>query len=87
MLNNELMAQSARTWAQKLASISDPGQRIVTLFETAFNRPHESWEQQEALTFVSKQQATLGAKPDAAEAAWADLCHVIMNSPEFIYVR
>ncbi len=79
MLNNELIAQSAREWAKNLQKIPDPQQRIATIFETAFNRPPEPWEQKEAQAFLDKQQS--------AESAWADLCHVIMNSPEFIYVR
>ncbi|MBS1825679.1 MAG: DUF1553 domain-containing protein, partial [Acidobacteria bacterium] len=87
MLNNELIAQSARAWAKNVLAVPDPSQRVATLFETAFQRPPEDWEKQEALAFVARQEEALGAKPDAAQSAWADLCHVLMNSAEFIYVR
>ncbi|MBL8178307.1 MAG: PSD1 domain-containing protein [Bryobacterales bacterium] len=88
MLNNEFIAESARAWARHLlASQPEAARRVDTLFETAFLRPPEDWEREESLAFIARRQSALAARPDAAENAWAGLCHVIFNSPEFIYVR
>jgi hypothetical protein len=88
MLNNELVAQCARAWAKSvLAAESDARKRVERMYETAFARAPEDWETEETIAFTRKQEALLAGKADAAELAWADLCHVLMNSPEFIYVR
>jgi len=75
LLNNEFVAESARAWANKVQSEEkDPGRRIDILYAAAFARPPEDWEKKEALAFVANQN-------------WTDLCHVLINSAEFIYVR
>lgn len=88
MMNNEFVAAEARAWAlDLLRSEPDPSRRIGRLYEAAFARPPEDWETRETLAFVRKQSLKLASKRDAAVAAWSGLCHVLMNSAEFIYVQ
>jgi hypothetical protein len=47
-------------------------------------------ERKEALAFLDRQSAMLGARmsqEDARKAALTDLCHMLVNSNEFLYVN
>jgi hypothetical protein len=79
MLNNEFVALTAKWWAERTSNISETNTRIETLFEEAYARKPEAWELKETVAFL----ASRGNSPDA----WTDLCHVLVNSAEFIYVR
>jgi hypothetical protein len=80
LMNNEFVAESARAWARRvIGEESDPARRIDKLYASAFSRPPEDWEGKAALDFITAQGAN--------ERAWTDLCHVLINSAEFIYVR
>jgi cytochrome c553 len=77
MMNNELIRNMAAEWAARaVAARPDPDARVDLLFEEAFGRPPENWEKQEALAFTNGR-----------DDAWPDLCHVLLNSAELIYVR
>jgi len=76
MLNNEFVAAAAETWADKLTrEQTGPDARIQSMYLTAFGRPPEDWERAELKTYLAKN------------GSWSDLCHVLFNSAEFIYVR
>ena len=67
-----------------------PEQRIDALYLTAFARKPTDAEQSEALGFLDAQSARFGiAEPQrrTSPQAWADLCHVLFNLKEFIYIR
>ena len=94
MMNNEFVALAARRWAEKLRNESSSAEtRIGLAYESAFGRPPEDWERKEILEFVAGQSRRYADLPsdkgggDADLRAWADACHVLFNSPEFIYVR
>jgi hypothetical protein len=88
LMNNEFVAESARFWATRLIRESpEPRQRLEKMFVEAFARPPEDWEIRESLTFIDTQATTFAGKPDADQRAWADLCHVLFNATEFVYVR
>ncbi|MBL8229136.1 MAG: PSD1 domain-containing protein [Bryobacterales bacterium] len=77
MMNNELIRKLAEQWSARAAkSAPEADKRLDLLFEEAFGRPPEEWERKEVLGFVAGR----------AEA-WSDLCHVLLNSAELIYVR
>jgi hypothetical protein len=81
MMNNEFVAQQAANWAARtLAAESEGARRVAILFVDAYGRPPEDWETREALEFVSSR--TGGEKQ-----AWTDLCHVLLNAAEFVYVQ
>jgi uncharacterized protein DUF1553 len=82
LLNNEFVAQQADRWGAKVvAAASDPAERIRLMYRDAFARDPENSEVDEILAFVKEQGATEERK------VWASVAHVLVNSPEFIYVR
>ena len=61
------------------------------MYEAAFSRPvPEDHEIEDAIAFLDQQGRELGLDSDAArkdQRVWADLCHVIMNVKEFIFIK
>jgi hypothetical protein len=86
MLNNPLVTQQARLWAEQVLAV--PGRsdadRVAAMYETAFGRLPTAEEQTEALTFLAEQGKEYG-KPDVR--AWTDLAHVLFNVKEFVFVN
>ena len=87
MLNDPFVLDQARRWADRVLAEGDqaPEARVSSLFQTAFGRPPTDRERSAALAFLDGQAATYGMPGDAR--AWADLCHVLFNIKEFIYVN
>jgi hypothetical protein len=87
MMNNPFVVQQAEVWAKRV--LRDPSrsseQRIQEMYLSAFSRPATATELKEALDF-------LGPRPSTASEAeqlklWTDLCHVLMNTKEFIFLN
>ncbi len=80
MLNNPFVLEQADLWAKRV--LADPGktpqQRMTEMYLSAFGRPPTEKELAEALTFLKEQGGPRG---------WADLCHVLMNVKEFIFIN
>jgi hypothetical protein len=58
------------------------------MFVTAFARPAEEAEINQALVFLEEQRSRYGAGHRIDDPrVWADLAHVLFNSTEFIFVR
>jgi hypothetical protein len=55
--------------------------RVITMYETAFGRPPTENELAEALKFVE------GPGKADDPRVWADLCHVLMNVKEFVFIN
>ena len=89
MLNNELVAHQTERWAQRLlAEERDVGQRIETMFLEAFGRPPDLTERETCLAFLDEHKRRYGASTDPGDLrVWSDLCHMLMNAVEFIFVR
>ncbi|MBS0209550.1 MAG: PSD1 domain-containing protein [Planctomycetes bacterium] len=92
MLNAELVMDSADVWARRLLDTEhDPASRVRRAYYTAFGRAPTRGELDRALKFVAQLR---GASTDDARRAaaaelhaWALLCHGLLASNEFIYVR
>ena len=52
------------------------------MYETAFARPPDPAEVAEARAFLAQQPAG-----SAALQSWTDLCHVLFNVKEFVFVN
>ena len=84
MMNNPFILQQADLWGTK--ALAEQGlstdQRIQSIYEDAFARPATQLELKQALDFIHVQ-------PDGANnpQAWGDICHVLMNVKEFIYLN
>jgi Protein of unknown function (DUF1553) len=87
LMNNPLVVQQAELWAKR--TLAEAGltneQRIAKLYLTAFARPPEAAELKEALAFLDQQSKRYGG-PDNPRA-WTDLCHVLFNVKEFIFIN
>ncbi|MEQ9379816.1 MAG: PSD1 and planctomycete cytochrome C domain-containing protein [Pirellulales bacterium] len=92
LLNNELVAQQAGVWADNIlthqASNSD---RVEEAYLRAFSRRPSEQETTKAVDFLDQQRnryTSDGVTPGEAEAqSWQDLCHVLFNLSEFIFIR
>ncbi|MGH9628846.1 MAG: DUF1553 domain-containing protein, partial [Bryobacteraceae bacterium] len=83
LMNNEFVAQQAEKWAGHAMAVEpQPARRIERMYETAFARPPLPAETEKILEFVRVQSQSTGV-----EGAWADVAHVMFNSPEFIYLQ
>ncbi len=92
LMNDPLVIEQSKRWADRtLADASPtPEQRVESLYLTAFARRPTDAEKSEALSFLTSYPARSDATPDATKApreAWTDLCHVLFNVKEFIYVE
>jgi hypothetical protein len=87
LLNDPFVAQQARLWAKGTLSARGDGAedaRLDRLYETAFARQPTAAER--ALDKQFLQQSRLNAAT-TDERAWTDLCHVLLNVKEFLYVK
>ena len=65
-------------------------ERITTLYKTAFARPPRSEELEDARTFLGEQASAYALMPEqilGSRDLWADLCHVLFNTKEFIFLN
>jgi hypothetical protein len=81
MINGPWTMQRAKAFAQRVSSDSSLTleQRVAFAYALAFGRPPTSDETNEALRFIQTNAAK-------SEDAVVDLCHVLLNSNEFLYV-
>jgi hypothetical protein len=87
LMNDPFVIEQARIWATRAKSDSAkaPAQIVTGLYETAFSRQPTEKEMADALAFVQAQGREYG-QADSPQA-WADLCHVLLNVKEFVFVN
>jgi hypothetical protein len=87
LMNDPFVVQQAGQWAEDVGRDHDRSreQQIHWLYVTAFARPPSPNELREALAFVERQAKQHGGADDD-QRAWADLCHVLFNVKEFIFI-
>lgn len=88
MMNSPFVVAEARRWAER--ALAEPAassaERVGRLYLAAFGRPPTTPESVDALAFLAEQSTRYGAAENDPRA-WADLCHVLLNVKEFIFVR
>lgn len=91
LLNDPFVIGQAKIWAEKLIKQSkDRKTRISDVYLTAVGRRPTVTESQNAIEFIDLQAKSLGVGEgdiDNNLEVWRDLCHVIINLKEFIYIR
>jgi hypothetical protein len=87
LLNNELVLDWARSMAARVMNDSGitPEAAVDRAWKLAYSRLPNAEEKASALKFMERQMK-LEAKP-SREAAMADLCHMLLNSNEFVYLN
>ena len=92
LLNDPMVVEQSRVWARRVLADKSLSarERIRKMYLSAFARPPSDEEMADDLAFLDQQAAAFGAKPAermANEQAWADLCHVLFNVKEFIFIN
>lgn len=87
LMNNPLFQQQAEVWAKKTLAVPglNTAQRIDRLYREAYGRPVTASESSDAQAFLAEQDRAYG-KPDDPRS-WTDLCHVLFNVKEFIFIE
>ncbi len=93
LLNNPFVHQQAKAWAardlQTLKNLSLE-QRVERLFSEALGRKPSQNETQALVGFLQDQAAAYELPYTAQNTdprLWADLCHVLLNTKEFLYLQ
>ncbi|HEX7448671.1 MAG TPA: PSD1 and planctomycete cytochrome C domain-containing protein [Pirellulales bacterium] len=86
LMNSPFVVAEARRWADRLQPSESTTLRIERLYLSALARPPSNEERQAAAAFLAAQSRRYGAATNDPRA-WADLCHVMFNSKEFIFIE
>ncbi len=86
LMNDPFIISQATLWADHvLADTSTSAeQRIDSLYVAAFARHPTSTETAEAMTFLAANGAE---SPDEQRDAWSNLCHVLFNVKDFVFIE
>jgi hypothetical protein len=91
LMNDPFVVQQAQVWAKReLAEPADSvEQRLSRLYERAFSRPASDSEIADDIAFLKAQAESFGqeANWETGERSWSDLCHVLFNVKEFVFVK
>jgi hypothetical protein len=83
LLNDPFVLDQARAWAGRVRKEEpSPERRLDRLYRAAFGRAPEPRERAESLAFVDAKSHA----PGDEAAAWDDLCHVLLNTKEFLFI-
>jgi hypothetical protein len=92
LMNDPLVLDQAKLWASHV--LAEPGksptERITGMFKTALSREPRPAELQDMLKFIDEQGEGYGIAPAARQndpRVWGDLCHVMFNMKEFVFIE
>jgi hypothetical protein len=86
LMNSAEVLEWAKAFAERVtndAGLSEDA-RIDRAWKLAFSRAPEADERQRAREFLEKQTALAAGD---RQAAFTDLCHMLLNANEFVYVN
>jgi cytochrome c553 len=91
LLNDPFVVEQAKLWAASVAARrgTSARERVGDMYRAAFARSPHPHEEDAALDFLAEQQRVWGVGPERLDAdprPWSDLCHVLFNVKEFVYV-
>jgi hypothetical protein len=97
LLNAPLVKEQSRRIVERLFAACPPGEasadesRLNLLYMLVLNRPATESEQQDAIGFMKhfeRDRAVLpGAPANLAHAAWAEFCHALYASNDFLFLE
>jgi len=83
MMNNPLVREEAEGLARRLVEEhSETSERLIALFETAIGTPPSETQMKECEAFLADD-----SKSGDEVKRWSDLCHVVFNMKDFIFLR
>jgi hypothetical protein len=94
LLNDPLVVHQARRLAARVMQ-EEPGaaERIDRIYRLALSRPPTRAESELAAEFIQAQRQLYirdgreAEAPDSEQRVWGDLCHVVFNLKEFIFLN
>jgi hypothetical protein len=88
MMNNPFILEQAKLWATRLLAQEDQTTeaRIQAMYLTALGREPRPSELQAATQFLSQFNGD-GDPQTAGLEAWTELCHVLFNVNEFVFIN
>ena len=86
LMNDPFVVAQAGKWAQRLLTEKNPDERIRQAYRTAFSREPDGDELRLIHGFLDEQRALLGNTADDP-ALCTELCHLLLNQKEFIFLR
>jgi hypothetical protein len=92
LMNDPFVIQQAEAWATKLQGLNISNEaKLIHVYETALGRLPAEDETRSARQFLKEQKRVhlknVNGPEEAGKKAWADLCHVLFNVKEFIYIH
>jgi hypothetical protein len=92
LMNDPFVLEQTKLWAKRALAEANrtSDDRISGLYVDAFSRPPTEDERREAIAFLKSQGAEYGLSDldvEKDERTWTDLCHVLVNVKEFIFVN
>jgi hypothetical protein len=86
LLNNPFVHEQSTALAQRVNPRRAEQEQVVQAWRLALGRDPNAKELASALAHLRKQRETFAARPDPAFDALASLCHVLLNTNEFMYI-
>ena len=91
LLNDPFVAEQAQRMAQRMLAQLDRSTegKVQWIYQRALTRVARKEEIEKARAFLqqqTKKYVTDGPLADYPEAVWADYCHAIFNTKEFVYL-
>jgi hypothetical protein len=91
LMNDPFVAQQAELWAKRTQAVESGSAeaRINSLYESGFARLATKSEIQDSIQFLKTQTAAYEATSnwETDVRAWKDLCHVLFNVKEFVFLK
>ena len=89
LLNNEFVLGQAKAFAERVWKLSGPEQQnqVRTAFRIALGREPSAKQIADNVAFLNRRTAAQGNGQTAALEALTDLCDVILNLNEFLYIN
>ena len=86
LLNNPFVHDQSTALAKRIGTTIEPKERVIRAWRFALGRTPREAELSAALGHLEKQSAHYAKRPDPQFDALASLCHVLLNTNEFMYV-
>ncbi len=88
LLNNEFVLSQVRAFAGRVQRLAGPEQQaqVRMAYRIALSREPSAKELSENVAFLNRQMAAHGGAASAGVEALADLCDVLVNLNEFLYI-
>jgi hypothetical protein len=89
LLNNDFVVQQSRAFAERVWKSAGPEQQaqVRTVFRLALSREPSAKELNDNIAFLNRQMAAQAKSASPALEALTDLCDIVINLNEFLYIH